>query len=537
MGGNGPTLGGYSIQARLGQSLRLSDSWSLGFQGVFSHSSFSRDADSLSRTSVGLELGPEVTLARNIFGLGLYGGFHQAWYYSQGIPWASPPGRATFDNTHVTALSLRPTLLFAGGLLGVSFQWDHDFGLTLPGPTPYDPLIPANPDRYSLFFSLDLLKAFYALRGSVDGPTESIEEYLSGIQFGALVESTYTYSFNQPAGSPGVNTYRINDPHHNRVRLNLMQVSLDRPATAASPFGFGFDFNFGEDPGSFAPKESINVPVAGARGDPGTQYFAIQRALLRYRMPILEGFTLEAGQFPAPVGFEGPTGNMNLSRGLVYGFLEPFYFGGGLLRMRFHENSAPVSPGSSETAVQNSTEAVIGVANDWDTILGHNGGATFFTGLTWMISPMATWAVNGMVNSNRGLFNTTLTIKPVSQLTLVGNADIGHGTDPASGATGTFGGAALYQQWQPFDWLYFATREEYVSDQGGVRTGLGQDLISLTGGATFLTPYGFGVGPEVRHDRSFNRSGTPGPFFSGANPADSNTTFGIRAFWRYPFPY
>src|SRR4030095_7016024 len=219
-------------------------------------------------------------------------------------------------------------------------------------------------------------------------------------------------------------------------------------------------------------------------------YFALQRALLRYRLPILEGFTVEAGQFPAPVGFEGPTGNMNLSRGLVYSFLEPFYFGGGLLRMRFHENRAPVSPGSTETAVQNSTEAVIGVANDWDTILGHNGGTTFFTGLTWMISPMATWAVNGMVNSNRGLFNTTLTIKPVSQLTLVGNADIGHGTDPASGATGTFGGAALYQQWQPFDWLYFATREEYVSDQGGVRTGFGPDLVSLTGGATFLTPYG-----------------------------------------------
>src|SRR4030095_6052151 len=208
-------------------------------------------------------------------------------------------------------------------LLGVSFQWDHDFGLTLPGATSFDPMIPANPDRFSLLFSLDLLKVFYALRGSVDGPTESVEQYLNGVQVGLLAESTYTYSFNQPAG--GVNTYRVNDPHHNRFRLNLLQLTIDHAATAESPFGFGFDFNFGEDPGSFAPKESVSVPVIGARGNPGTQYFALQRALLRYRRPLLEGFTVEAGQFPAPVGFEGPTGNMNLSRGLVYSFLEPFY--------------------------------------------------------------------------------------------------------------------------------------------------------------------------------------------------------------------
>src|SRR5215467_6476189 len=76
-GGNGPTFSGYTIQARLGQSLRLSDSWSLAFQGVFSQSQYSRGSDSLGRTSVGLELGPEVTLARNVLGLGLYGGFHQ----------------------------------------------------------------------------------------------------------------------------------------------------------------------------------------------------------------------------------------------------------------------------------------------------------------------------------------------------------------------------------------------------------------------------------------------------------------------------
>jgi hypothetical protein len=190
----------------------------------------------------------------------------------------------------------------------------------------------------------------------------------------------------------------------------------------------------------------------------------------------------------------------------------------------------------------NSTEGVLGVANGWDSVLGHEGGPTVITGFNWTISPMVSTSLNYLIGSEqggaRGLFDGILTVKPVDPLTLAANVDIGHGHDATTGTGGTWEGFALYQQWAPVNWWNLGVREEYFIDRQGLRSGIPQDLMSLTAAATFLTPYGFGVGPEIRHDRSFHRAeGTPGPFFSGANPADSNTTFGVRAFWRYPFPY
>src|SRR5262249_40142333 len=161
-------------------------------------------------------------------------------------------------------------------------------------------------------------------------------------------------------------TYRTNDPYHNRVRLNSILLSLDHPATAESPFGFGFDFNLGQDAGTFAPKESVVVPLGGERGGPDTQYFALRRAVLRYRFPVLEGFTLEAGQFPTTVGYEvldGPN-NAILSRGLLNTLAEPYYHAGALLRMRFSEHK-------DGDTVTNSTEGILGIANGWDSVLGH----------------------------------------------------------------------------------------------------------------------------------------------------------------------
>jgi len=527
----GPTASGYTLQGRLGSSFRLSDSWNFALHGVFSHSHFSLDSDSLSRTSIGFEMGPEVTLARNVLGLGLYGGFHQVFYYSQGIPWDGTR-RVSFNNAHAASFSLRPTVLLFGGLLTAAFEWDQDFGLKIPGPTEYDPPSPGSPSRYSLLFALDLLKLFYLVRGGPEGPRLGLGQFLMGIQPSATAETSYSHSFNQPAevgGVPGANAYRANDPFHNRLRLNQLRLGLERPSTAESPFGFRFDFNFGQDPGTFAPRDSINVPVTGARGDPGTQYFALQQAYLTYRLPVLEGFTLQAGQFGTTVGAEVADGPSNtwllLSRGLLTTQAQPYYHAGALMRMKF-------SP---------QVEGIVGGVNGWDSTFGHEPGGTAVTGLNLTLDPVTlgfNYLIGDAPGGARGLFDFVGQWNVSDTWSLGTNIDIGHGHDATTGRGGMWYGVALYQQAAPTPWFRATAREEIFGDPQGIRTGVSQNLASLTFGTTFLIPYGFGIGPEIRYDASFNRgAGIPGPFAAGTGNSDNNVTFGIRAFWRWPDLY
>ncbi|MFO1519473.1 MAG: outer membrane beta-barrel protein [bacterium] len=538
-GSGGPTYSGYSLQGRLGQSFRLSNSWNMALNGVFSHSRFTEGNDSVSRTSFGVEVGPEVTLARNIFGLGLYGGFHQAFYYTDGIAWGGTPARVTLDNSHVSSFSIRPSLMFFGGILTASFQYDHDFGLLVPGATRFDAPIGSSPDRFTLGFSLDLLRLFYAARGGFTGNAQSIGEYLAGTQVSATAQGSYSYSFNQPAevgGAPGANAFRANDPLHNRVRLNVLRLGLDHPSTAESPFGYNFTFTFGQDPGAFAPRDSINVPVAGQRGNPSTQYFAVQQAYLSYRVPLLEGLTFTLGQFATPVGAEvadGPSNTFFLfSRGLNTTQGQPYYHAGGCARLVTNE----VKDGDTVT---NRLEFVACGVNGWDSTLGHEPGGTAILGVNWTpVAPLAlslNYLIGDAPGGPRGLADFVATWTINDNWSLGANIDFAHGHDPMTRQQGYWGGASLYQQWAPASWIRATTREEIFRDAQGLRTGTPQTLASLTGAVTFLIPYGFGVGPEIRYDASFGRdAGAPEPFAAGTGTSDHNITLGVQAFWHWP---
>ncbi|MBL7685324.1 MAG: outer membrane beta-barrel protein [Deltaproteobacteria bacterium] len=539
-GRNGPTHSGMTYQARLGQSFSISDRFRWALQGNFSHSSYSSGSDHLSRNSFGIETGPELVLIPRGMALGLYGGFHQTFYHSAGMPWGGYTPRVTFDNDSTTTFSIRPALSLFDGLLTASFQMNFENSLSTSGINPTDPRIPVEAFQYSLLFSLNLLNIGYRIRGGYPGPLQGMGDFFSGVQFSAYAEAGYHYSFNQPTGSggaPGANTYRTNDPYHNRLRLNLLEFALERPSTDRSPFGFRFDFNFGEDPAVFAPRSSIVEPVIGRRGDPGTQYFAVQQAYLSYRFPVLEGLTLQAGQFMTTVGYEvveGPA-NPTLSRGFLNTLAEPYSHAGGLFRLRIHERK------NSADEVQDSTEAILGLANGWDSVLGHESGPTVITGFNWRTSPKVNLSFNYLVGPEaggvRGLFDGILTYNPSSTVTLAANVDIGHGNDPNTGQAGMWGGLALYQQWSPVPWYNWSFREEIFGDPSGLRTGIHQNLLSLTTAMTFYSPIGIGGGPELRYDHSFSREGSvPGPFLNGSNAADSNTTFGLRLFWRWPEP-
>ncbi len=536
-----PSMPGFTLGTRLGESYRLSENWNWAFQGVFSYSQYYARQGSVSRIGIGFETGPELNLVPQMLSLGLYTGLQEAFYYSKQVSWPSRLGEASFDNEPVTSLSLRPSVLLFGGILAASFEYSHDFGLTAPGPTSYDARVGFSPNRYTLLLSADIMRAFYAGRGGFTGASDNFEEFFMGIRPSLLVEGTYNYSFNNPAGragAPGANPYHTNNPLHHRPRLNLVEVALDRPSTERSPLGFRLDANFGQDPVSFAPRSSLIEPVIGSQGGPDTQYFALQQAYMTYRFPVLEGLTFQAGQFATTVGNEILEGPLNtfllLTRGLNNILAEPFYHAGGLFRLKISENK------NEENELQNSTEAVVGVVNGWDSVLGHEGGPTLMTGFNHTVNPHFSYSLNYLIGPQeggaQGLFNFNTLLQPEDEWKLGVNLDLGHGTNPADHSNTIWFGLGLYQQYAPASWFNLAAREEVFTDPNGARTGISQTLLSGTLAANFLIPYGFGVGPELRHDHSVGRDqNVPGPFQSGRNDAEGNTIFTLRAFWRYPF--
>jgi len=535
----GPSLSGLSLEGRLGESFRLSERWNWAFNGVFSYSNYFAEHGSLNRIGIGMETGPELELVPHMLGLALYGVFQEAFYYSKEVSWPGPTGRASFDNNSTPSFGLRPGLLLFGGALSTYFEYDHDLGIEGPGATLYDAPIGYHPNRYALSLSVDVLKAFYSAQGGYHGQMASLEEFILGIRPLAFIEANYNYSFNDPSGLDGAapsNPYRPNMPFHHRPRLNLMELSLERPSTARSPFGLRVDGYFGQDPISFAPQSSVIEPVIGSRGDPDTQYFALHQAYLTYRFPVLEGLTLQAGQFLTTVGNEVPEGPLNTflipSRGFLNAF-EPTHHAGLLLRSRFTEKS------NEAGEVQNYTEGVLGVVNGWDSILGHEGGPTVMTGFNHQVRPDLSYALNYLIGAQgqgaQGLFNANVLYKPSEQWALGSNFDLGHGNNPDNGNSTLWFGLGLYQQYAPSSWFNVSLRQEVFSDPQGARSGLRQNLLSLTGATKISLPHGFGITPELRYDRSFDRDeGVPGPFLSGSNASESNTTFALRAFWKYP---
>lgn len=549
------SLPGFHLGARLGESYRMSERWNWGLQGVFSYSNYYAEHGNVSRVGFGFDTGPELTVAPNLLAFGLYAGLQEAFYYSSGVSWPSRLGEASFNNEAVTSVSLRPAVLLFGGIFTTSLELSHDFGLTAPGPTQYDAPVGFSPNRYALNLSLDLLRAFYAARGGFTGASDNFEEFFTGIQPLALVEGSYNYSFNDPANVDGIaaaNVYRPNTPYHHRPRFNMLRLGLQRDSTEDSPLGFSLVTYFGQDGGVFIPANSLQEPVIGERGEPDTQYFAIKRATLTYRFPILHGLTFEAGVFPTPVGIELSEASLNSFQLTTRGLLSNAQFtnhAGARFTLRTTETRGRENPEAEET-VQDFTEVSVGVTNGADSVLGHQGGPMGVFTFNHQVNRAWSYALNYLMGAQNGegvlgLFDANATWNtPATGLTLGANMDLGHGHSSGESPGGVWFGLGFFQQYTLASWensflreINVAGREEILVDREGYKTGISQNLVSATGALNVLFPYGFGLTPvELRVDHSFGREeGVDGPFLSGRDPTNTQAGYTARAWWKYPF--
>jgi hypothetical protein len=250
--------------------------------------------------------------------------------------------------------------------------------------------------------------------------------------------------------------------------------------------------------------------------------------------------TFIAGKFETLAGaevIEAP-GNSNYSRSYLFGYAVPFTHTG--LRATF--------------AVNSKVSVVVGANNGWDDWKFAGKKKTLEGALLLTPSPNITWnldtyngnefAVNGNsalllppVYTNRMLYDSVLTVKATSALTLVANYD--NGTQlPDSGAffpiAAHWNGIAGYVNYAFTPVYGISLRKETFHDVEGFRTGLPGGVRLQSNTATFnFTPgtnYIFRL--EYRLDAADKNAFT----YTGAGPngRDHQSSIGIEAVYKLP---
>ncbi len=355
------------------------------------------------------------------------------------------------------------------------------------------------------------------------------------------VDTYYGYNFNDPIGR--VNLLRPYDVSSNAFSLNQADLILDNQpdVSKGKRWGFRLDLQYGQ---------ATQVQGGNAANEPRPDiYRDIYQAYGTYVLPIGKGLTVDFGKFASSLGFEGnyTKDQMNYSRSLFFSAL-PFYHMGARLNYKINDSFAV-----SYWLVNGIQQA--------EPFNGHKGeffGLAFTpkSSISWNVNyylgqehPDVTYFPNGgapanaptlqgvpfepIANAPTGklhIFDTYVSWQTNARLKLVAEADDEIERLYEFSAPSHFDGGALYVQYQLTPKLSLAGRGEYLSDRGGLFTGITQAVKETTFTTKYQLVDGFDVFGEWRRDFSNQ------PFFYtnilGVLKKEQNTaTLGLVWWW------
>jgi hypothetical protein len=328
-----------------------------------------------------------------------------------------------------------------------------------------------------------------------------------------LFDGYYSYNFNNPIGR--VNLLRAYDVSSNAISLNQADLVLENALDPANGkrFGMRLDLQYGQ------ATETL-------QGNPANEprpeiYRNIFQAYGTYVFPIGKGLTVDFGKFASSLGMEGnyTKDQMNYSRSYWFTFL-PFYHMG--IRVNYKINDAIALNYWSVNGTQQ-TEPFNGFKDEFfglalqphkrvtwninyylgqehpDVMYFPNGGAPA-NAPTQQGVPFEpiTHSPNGRLH----ILDSYLTWQATSKLTVAGEADyVIQRLWPYSAPTHTDGGAA-YLQYQVRPKFALAARAEYLSDRGGMFSGVTQAIKETTFTAKYNVADNFLMFGEWRRDFS-----------------------------------
>lgn len=363
-----------------------------------------------------------------------------------------------------------------------------------------------------------LNRAVHASR-SAEGP--SALDFLRETTLNLTLDGYYGYNFNRPVGR--INLLRAYDVLSNSFSLNQAAVVIERAPNVAAGrrFGVRLDLQYGQatetlqGSGVNEPRPQVYRPVFQAYGT--------------YVAPVGSGLTVDFGKWASPLGFENnyTKDQINYSRSYFYNFLPFYHFG-----FRASYSAGPIAVSYWVVNGANQSEDFNGfksqaVVLTWKPAARFSWNLNYYTGREGrdvapalnpglpLLPTQPGLSAQPIVPAPRGRFHildTYASWNATSRLTLAGEFDyVVNRTQPSLAPAHVTGGVA-YARYRFSPKFALAARAEYLSDRGGLFSGITQALKETTLTADYNVAEGFLVRTEWRRDFS-NR-----PFFLTAMP-------------------
>lgn len=311
-------------------------------------------------------------------------------------------------------------------------------------------------------------------------PPADSQSFLKSITVFGIGDGYMLGNTNRPPG--GDNLLRNFDTRSHTVRLNYLEVALERKVSEDRLVGFRLDLGAGPT------AKMVGAPEPGP-----DELKYMQQAYVSVRAPIGSGLTVDVGKFVTPAGAEviETQDNWNYSRSLLFAWAIPYYHAG--VRASY--------------ALSDKVSATGFVLNGWNNVKDNNGSKSVAGQLAITpvprLSIIGTW-IGGEEQADaagwRHLVDAIVNVQLTEKLKLQLNADMARdrGLGPGVGWHGV--SAALRAEVTPA-WVV-SPRLEWFSDPQGASTGVVQDVTEATVSVQRAIAKGLSARAEYRIDRS-----------------------------------
>ena len=379
--------------------------------------------------------------------------------------------------------------------------------------------------------------AAMAASGAVMADTPTLKEVLgvSDITISGYIDAAYGAYDIDPQEQPGAKLNYFDDEKNS---FYLKQASVTVASQPKEGFGGLVNLTLGND------AKSIHSYGGGNSDD----NFDVTQAWVQYATGPL---TIYGGKFNTLAGAEviAPTGNTNISRSIAFLQALPFTHTG--VRVQY--------------APTDTLTLFAGINNGWDELKDPNNGKTGELGLIWNATSWFSFAASAYSgdqtisdpltgeeeDTNRFLFDTVVTVKPVDGLALILNYDYGKQEDAvAKSLTSTddaeWEAIVGYINYQFNDMWRVSLRGEQYNDKDGWKIGLadiegfdgetGDPILgvisektkSLTLTVGYAPTSSFELRAEVRQDKTDEDA-----FVDGDSTTDKQTFVAVEGLYKF----
>jgi hypothetical protein len=357
----------------------------------------------------------------------------------------------------------------------------------------------------------------------ISNQDRGVLDFLRDATFNVTLDGYYGYNFNKPIGR--INLLRAYDVQSNSFSLNQATIVIERAPNveAGRRLGARLDLIFGQ---------ATETVQGNAANEPRPQtYRPVWQAFGSYIAPIGKGLTLDFGKFASSLGYETnfSKDDYNYTRSYYFNFLPFYHFG---VRARYPVNAKVTVMYHLMNGIQQSEDFNGFKSQHFALILTPvkrvSWQVNYYVGqeqrdLVPDLNPgipslptqpgLSTNIIRPEPNGRLHIFDTYATWNVTDKLILAAEGDYVVNRVQDVSAPVHISGGVGYARYQFTPKFALAGRAEYLSDRGGLFSGLTQALKETTLTSEFKLANGFLLRLEWRRDFSnqpFFLSDTPG---------------------------